>query len=66
VTDPAKLRARVVKIIESAALARIDYVEVVDAETLGKPTMQSHKLLIAVAAAFGKTRLIDNLEIPLK
>ena len=64
--SPAKLRARVVKIIESAPLARIDYVEVVDAETLGKPTPQSRKLLIAVAVAFGKTRLIDNIEISLK
>jgi len=63
---PAKLRARVVKIIERVPLARIDYVEAVDAETLGKPTPQSHKLLIAVAVAFGKTRLIDNIEISLK
>ena len=64
--DPAKLRARVVKMIASAPLARIDYVEAVDAETLGKPTAQSRKLLIAVAVAFGKTRLIDNIEVSLR
>lgn len=63
---PAKLRARVVKVIEGAPLARIDYVEAVDAETLGKPTPQSCKILIAVAVVFGKTRLIDNMEISLK
>ena len=66
VTAPAKLRARVVKRIERAPLARIDYVEAVDAETLGKPTAKTGKLLIAVAVFFGKTRLIDNIEISLK
>lgn len=63
--DPAKLRARVVKTIETSPLARIDYVEAVDAETLGKPTRETAKVLIAVAVVFGKTRLIDNLEIAL-
>ena len=64
--EPAKLRARVVKLIKRAPLARIDYVEAVDAETLGKPTPQSRKLLIVVAVALGKTRLIDNIEISRK
>lgn len=63
VSDPAKLRARVVKTIETAPLARVDYVEAVDAETLAKPGPKSRKLLIAVAVFFGKTRLIDNLEV---
>ncbi|MCX6967636.1 MAG: pantoate--beta-alanine ligase [Verrucomicrobia bacterium] len=63
---PAKLRARVVKTIQQAPLARIDYVEAVDAETLGKPTGQSRKLLIAVAVVFGKTRLIDNIEVSIR
>jgi len=65
VATPAKLRSRVVKIIETEPLARIDYVEAVDAETLGKPTPKTKKILIAVAVVFGKTRLIDNLEISL-
>jgi len=65
-SGPAKLRARVVKTVQSAPLARIDYVEAVDAVTLGKPTRQTDKLLIAVAVFFGKTRLIDNLEVALK
>ena len=65
VSDAQKLRARVVKMIEAAPLARIDYVESVDAETLGKPTAKTRKILIAVAVVFGKTRLIDNLEISL-
>jgi len=63
VSDAAKLRARVVKTIETAPLARVDYVEAVDAETLAKPASKCRKLLIAVAVFFGKTRLIDNLEV---
>ena len=66
VTSPARLRARVVKTIERAPLARIEYVEAVDAETLGKPTAKARKLLIAVAVAFGKTRLIDNMEVSIR
>jgi len=66
VCEAAKLRARVVKTIESASRARIDYVEAVDAESLGKPTSKTKKLLIAVAVVFGKTRLIDNLEASIK
>lgn len=61
----ARLRARVVKVIESVPLAKIDYVEAVDAETLGKPDARTRKILLAVAVGFGKTRLIDNIEISL-
>jgi pantoate--beta-alanine ligase len=64
-TSPAKLRTRVMKTIQKVPLARMDYVEAVDAETLGQPTAKTRKLLMAVAVYFGKTRLIDNLEISL-
>jgi pantoate--beta-alanine ligase len=41
--------------------ARIDYVEVRDADTLEpKPTLGAGRTLIALAVFFGKTRLIDN------
>ena len=53
------------KTIESAPLAKIDYIEIVDAETLqpisnlesGRPAR------IAAAVFFGKTRLIDNIGV---
>ncbi len=61
--NPARLRARVIKTIETAPLARIDYVEAVDAETLAPPSAATRRLLLAVAVRFGKTRLIDNVEI---
>ena len=49
--------------IRKAPLARIDYIEAVDAENLGQPTANTRRLLIAVAVFFGNTRLIDNIEV---
>lgn len=47
--------------INSEPLANLDYVAVVDADTL-EPVekIDEREILIAVAARFGKTRLIDN------
>jgi pantoate--beta-alanine ligase len=47
--------------IESEPRVRVDYVSVVDAETLEKvDKLDDRPTLIAVAAYVGKTRLIDN------
>ena len=47
--------------INSEPLANLDYVAVVDAETLEPiEKIDDRVILIAVAARFGKTRLIDN------
>lgn len=64
--SPAQLRERVREMIGASPLAKIDYVEAVDAETLGEPGRRCRKLLIPVAVYFGKTRLIDNIEISLR
>lgn len=61
--NPAAIQKLVRGIIETAPLARVDYVEAVDAETLGAPPNSGRRLLVAVAVFFGKTRLIDNIEI---
>lgn len=45
--------------------ARIDYVEVLDAETLQPINDKTRTAVIAVAVFLGKTRLIDNITIPL-
>jgi pantoate--beta-alanine ligase len=50
-------------IIANAPLARIDYLEVVNADTLQAVTEVDGSSLIAVAAFFGQTRLIDNLRL---
>jgi len=52
------------KTVSEAPLARIDYVEVVDAETLQPVEVVGPNSLFAVAVIFGKTRLIDNIRLP--
>jgi pantoate--beta-alanine ligase len=52
------------KLIETAPLARIDYLELIDAETLQPIAAVGPNSLIAVAAFLGQTRLIDNLRLP--
>ncbi|HWY50347.1 MAG TPA: pantoate--beta-alanine ligase [Chthoniobacterales bacterium] len=49
------------KIISEALLARIDYVDLVDATTLQPTESVKSSSLLAVAVFFGKTRLIDNI-----
>ena len=51
------------KVIGEAPLARIDYVEVVDAETLQSVDPVRPNSLLALAVVFGKTRLIDNIRL---
>ena len=52
------------KIISEAPLARIDYVNLVDSETLQPIDLLKPNSLVAVAVYFGKTRLIDNIRLP--
>jgi pantoate--beta-alanine ligase len=49
------------RIIGEAPLARVDYVEVVDAETFQPVEVMRPNSLLAVAVFFGRTRLIDNV-----
>ena len=53
--------AAVRKKIESASLARIDYVEIVGADDLQPRLRIEPRSLLAVAVFFGRTRLIDNI-----
>jgi pantoate--beta-alanine ligase len=57
----AKLEDAVRTTIASEPGVRVDYINVVDAETLDKlEKVDARPILIAVAAYVGKTRLIDN------
>jgi pantoate--beta-alanine ligase len=56
------VRKNIVSEIEAGG-GRIDYVEIVSSENLEPVKYLSGKILIAVASFFGKTRLIDNIEI---
>lgn len=51
------------EVISEAPLARIDYVELVDAETLQPVETAGPNSLLALAVYFGKTRLIDNIRL---
>jgi len=51
------------KLIGEAPLARIDCIDLVDAENLQPVEVVRPNSLVAVAVFFGKTRLIDNIRI---
>ena len=57
--DVDAVRAAICAEIEKEPLARIDYVEIVDLDTL-EPAESAGHILAAVAVYVGKTRLIDN------
>lgn len=50
--------------ISATPTARIDYVELVDAATLQPTETAGPGSLLAVAVFFGRTRLIDNIQLP--
>jgi pantoate--beta-alanine ligase len=67
VTERGKSAADVIAlartVINQAPLARIDYVELVDAESLQPVEMTGPNSVLVLAVAFGKTRLIDNIRL---
>ena len=62
-TSAARIVETVRDRIAAAPLARIDYVELVDAETLQPHQDATGDSLVAVAVFFGRTRLIDNIRL---
>ena len=51
------------EVIATAPLARVDYLEVMNADTLKSVAKADADSVIVVAAFFGQTRLIDNLRL---
>ncbi|HGE72064.1 TPA: pantoate--beta-alanine ligase [Candidatus Poribacteria bacterium] len=58
-----KIRQKMLDIINAEPLARVDYISIVDAETLEDLNEIKDNTLIALAVFIGKTRLIDNIII---
>ena len=58
--DARRLSGAAREIIETAPAARIDYVDIRDAETLAPVERIERPALLALAVFIGKTRLIDN------
>jgi len=63
-TSTARIVSAVRETIGQAVLARIDYVNLVDAENLQPIEVVRPNSLLALAVFFGKTRLIDNILLP--
>jgi pantoate--beta-alanine ligase len=63
-TSTARITGAVRERIGQAPLARIDYVDLVDAENLQSRKTAEPNSLLALAVFFGKTRLIDNIRLP--
>jgi len=59
--DVAAIVAAMRQMIESQPAARVDYISIVDSETLKEVTRLDGEVLIALAVWFGKARLIDNM-----
>ncbi len=59
-----ELRSAALAILASEPAANLDYFEIVDPATLEPVADVAQGALVAVAAAFGATRLIDNLLLP--
>ncbi len=60
-TSMKKIAGAVRQQIESAPLARVDYIEIVGADDLQPRATIAPRTLLAVAVLFGRTRLIDNI-----
>ena len=58
--DADTILSQMRRIIEAEPLARIDYVEMVDADSIEPLTKAEGRVLTAMAVYIGSTRLIDN------
>jgi pantoate--beta-alanine ligase len=63
-TSTARVVSAVRETIAQAPLARIDYVDLVDAGSLQPLEVMRVNSLLALAVFFGRTRLIDNILLP--
>ncbi|MDE5917525.1 MAG: pantoate--beta-alanine ligase [Oscillospiraceae bacterium] len=58
--NPDKIVSAITSIINEEPLAKIDYVKIVDADTISTVSEINGNILVAAAVYIGKTRLIDN------
>ncbi|EQF25468.1 pantoate--beta-alanine ligase [Clostridioides difficile CD160] len=63
--DVKKIKELIISKITSKDLVKIDYVEIVDSETLQPVKQIESSILVAIAVFIGKTRLIDNFTFQL-
>jgi pantoate--beta-alanine ligase len=61
--DPRAVRAAMAEVVAAEPLARLDYAEVVDADSLAVPDELAGELRLLVAVHLGRARLIDNMGV---
>lgn len=66
VTSSEQIKEKVSEMLHSASLAKTEYVEIVNFDTMTPVEDVINGALVAIAVHFGETRLIDNVIIPLK
>jgi pantoate--beta-alanine ligase len=64
--DALSLQHAIRRVLETEPKATVDYVEIVDAETLQPVAHVSRPAYALLAAKFGAARLLDNLLIDFK
>jgi len=62
-TDGDVVRSAMVEVIGRTPLARMEYAEVVDGETLGPLGVLTDRAVAVLAVRIGETRLIDNMPL---
>ena len=62
-SDLQAVRERIMVVIGGESDIHVEYLELLDAETLAPPKDETEEILIAVAAKLGRTRLIDNITV---
>jgi pantoate--beta-alanine ligase len=61
--DPGAVRAAMAQVVAAEPLARLDYAEVVDADSLAVPGELAGELRLLAAVHLGRARLIDNMGV---
>jgi len=64
--DAAQLQSSIRRVLDAEPLMKIDYVEVVDADSFEPVVRVTRSSYILLAAYLGKTRLIDNMFMELR
>ncbi len=64
--NPATVKRRMRQVIKKESGARMQYIEIVDTEELKPVKRIKGRVLIALAAFLGRTRLIDNIIVRLR
>lgn len=62
-SDPGAIVAEMRRIIDAAGPAHVDYIDIVDPDSLQPVPRIERRVLVALAVRIGTTRLIDNLQV---